>query len=144
MCKRPHTHAAKGERAKNHHESQQQQQQQSAVNKRGCETTIWHLLQLPARRAERLALRERLVGNALEVARVHVHHVAPPCLDAVEANGAILRVLKSEEDDDQTDSETCIQTSGQHIYHKSKCVRKLAGIKNKGFGSQLYFDHQLK
>lgn len=65
-------------------------------------------LPLPAGRAERFAFRENFVGHASVVTGVYVNGIAPPCLDAGEANGAVLRVLKSEEDDDQTNSITCV------------------------------------
>lgn len=65
-------------------------------------------LPLPAGRAERFAFGENFVGHASVVTGVYVDGIAPPCLDAVEANGAILRVLKGEEDDEQTNSITCV------------------------------------
>ena len=67
---------------------------------------------LPACRAERLALRECLERNALAISRFRVHSVAPPILDSIEANFSILGVLKSEIDDDHTDSVTRLQRSG--------------------------------
>ncbi len=86
-------------------------------SKRGRETAIGKRCILPACGAECFAFCKNLVRNAGEVVRIRVHGVAPPCLDAVKADGAIIRVLKGEEDDDQTDGVTRVQSSGQHIYH---------------------------
>jgi hypothetical protein len=71
---------------------------------------------LPACRAERLAIREDLIRNAGNICRVQVHSVAPPLLDTVEADVPIVRVLKSKEDDDGTDSVTRIQGCRKYIY----------------------------
>ena len=67
---------------------------------------------LPAFRAECLALRECIERCAFKISRFCVHSVAPPSLDSVEANAAILGVLKSEEDEDHANRVTRIQRSG--------------------------------
>ena len=74
-------------------------------------TRIWGFF-LPARRAKRLAICESLDRNTGSVGRVQVYSIAPPLLDSVEADGAIVRVLKSEEDENNTESITRIQSSG--------------------------------
>jgi hypothetical protein len=65
----------------------------------------------PACRAESLALRESFERNSSEISRFRVHSVAPPSLDSIVANIAILGVLENEEDEDHTDSVTRVQRS---------------------------------
>lgn len=46
--------------------------------------------------------------------------VAPPRLDAVRADRAVLRELQAEEDDDRRDRETRVQAGGEYVYVERK------------------------
>jgi hypothetical protein len=69
----------------------------------------------PARRTKVFAFWKALKGHSRIVCRLHVDGIAPPFLNAVQANRAILRVLQSKEDDEDTEYITYIQSSGQYI-----------------------------
>jgi hypothetical protein len=70
---------------------------------------------LPARRTELFAFWKALKGRSRIVCRLHVNSIAPPFLNAVQANRAIFRILQSKEDDEETECITCIQSSAQDI-----------------------------
>lgn len=70
---------------------------------------------LPARRTERSAFWKALVRNSHKVVRLGVNGIAPPCLNAIQADLAIVRVLQSKENNEDTDLIPRIQSSGQHI-----------------------------
>lgn len=97
---------------------------------------------LPARRTERFAIRNSPVGHARKVGRLGINRIAPPRLNGVQRDRAVLRVLQSKEDDDETDSITRIQSSRQHIYHIAR--QKLPPDSFMTQNSQLYLDHQPK
>ena len=65
--------------------------------------TCWNQGISPGRRAECLAICESLDWSAHGVGRVQVHSIYPPLLNSVEADGAIVRILKSEEDENNTE-----------------------------------------
>ena len=73
---------------------------------------------LPARWAERPTLRYRLSWHTNIIGRLRVDNIAPPVLNAVQADRTIFRILQSKEDHNTTDDITCIQSSGQHIWRK--------------------------
>ena len=59
----------------------------------------------PTRGAKRLSRRERDHGRLPPIGGVLPDSVPPPRLDGAGANGAVLRVLQAEEDDDGEDAE---------------------------------------
>jgi hypothetical protein len=61
--------------------------------------TTSRLYVLPARRAKRTTIWDLLVWHTNVVGSFGVHSIAPPCLNCVEPDRPILRVLKSKEDD---------------------------------------------
>ena len=73
---------------------------------------------LPARWAERLALRYCLGWHTNIIRGLRVDRIAPPLLNTAQADGTILRILQGKEDHNGTDGITCIQSSGQHVWRK--------------------------
>ena len=73
---------------------------------------------LPARRAERPSLRYRLGWHTSIIRGLRVDHIAPPVLNAVQADGTIIWILQSKEYHNSTDGISSIQSSGQHIWRR--------------------------
>jgi len=69
----------------------------------------------PTGRAKGFAFRDRLVWHAREVRCFGIDGVAPPRQNRVLADRAVLGVLQSKEDEDETDGITRVQTSRQNI-----------------------------
>ena len=57
----------------------------------------------PTRWTERFTIGNRLVCHPGKVGRLGIDNITPPRLNALQANCAILWVLQSKEDDDDTD-----------------------------------------
>jgi hypothetical protein len=75
-----------------------------------------YLYVLPARWAKRSTIWDLLVRHTNVIESFGVHSIAPPCLNRVQPDSAILRVLQSEEDEKDADGITGIQSSGQQIW----------------------------
>ena len=69
-------------------------------------------LALPARRAERPSLRYRLGWHTSIIRGLRVDRIAPPLLNAAQADGTILRIQQSKKYHSGTDGITSIQSSG--------------------------------
>ena len=74
-----------------------------------------HQTVLPGRRAEGLAVGDRLEGDAVPVARLREYGVPPPGLNCSCTNRSILRVLQAEEDQDHRNGDTRVQCSRKHV-----------------------------
>jgi hypothetical protein len=59
---------------------------------------------------ESLIWRKSVEGYGVVVRGLRIHSVAPPCLDRVCTNRAILRVLEAEEDDDDAEGESRVES----------------------------------
>ena len=73
------------------------------------DTSFLHAL--PSRRAKHPTIWDLLVRHTSVVGSLGVHSIAPPCLNRVEPDRPILRVLKSKEDDEGADAIARIQSS---------------------------------
>jgi hypothetical protein len=65
------------------------------------DTSFLHAL--PSRRAKSPTIWDLLVRHTSVVGSFGVHSIAPPCLNRVEPDRPILRVLKNKEDDEGAD-----------------------------------------
>jgi hypothetical protein len=71
------------------------------------------------------------VGYTSEVGSFGVHSIAPPRLNRIQSDGAILWVLQCKEDDDDAEGITCIQSSGQDNYRKPSAWSEFVGLVGK-------------
>jgi hypothetical protein len=62
----------------------------------------------PTRRAKLSTIRDLLVWHTTEIGCFGVHSITPPLLNGVQSDRSVLRILQSEEDDDDTDAITSI------------------------------------
>jgi len=69
----------------------------------------------PTGRTKRFACCNPLVWRALVVCRIGIDSVAPPIQNRALADRAVLGVLQSKEDEDETDGITSVQAGGQNI-----------------------------
>lgn len=91
---------------------------------------------------EGLALWHGKQRQLLTIRGLERHGVAPPSLDGVEANVAVLRVLQAEEDDNDRDGDTRVERGGQNVWNALESAR----CKARGCTvySQLYLVHHEK
>jgi hypothetical protein len=68
-----------------------------------CNSLLLCTTFLPARRTELSTFWKALKGHSPIVGRLRVDRITPPLLNAVQANRAILRVLQTKVDDEETE-----------------------------------------
>lgn len=87
------------------------------VNYRNRETVhhVNYISYLPFRGAKRLAFSQCSERRVKSVGRVRIYCIAPPRLDRSRSDRAALRILQTEEDDDDRDGHTRIHSRRQDI-----------------------------
>jgi len=85
-------------------------------NTKGKQARNWKLYCLrPRRRAKLFAWSQRPHRRLARIRRLEWIHVPPPRLDRVEPDLSALRVLQGEEDEDDGEGDTCVQSSGKDV-----------------------------